>query len=391
MTARHFTLLPALACLSLAPLGSLFLSGCSETADDTPGPSGGSSSNVSGAGGTSAAGKGGSGGVATSGGSSGSAGASAGTTGGAGTSSAGTSSGGAGAGGTGNTAGGGAGGGGAGAGSAGSSGASAGTSAGGTSAGDAGSGGSSAGTGGGGSAGDASGGTAGSSAGTAGTGGGPSDPCPANATFCSGFESAELPEGAVFKLNGDPATPWTSYFEVDSTKKKTGNSSLRTKSEVNGYRMLAVPTGGATFWVRMYVMSDKDLGEIDHNVFAQAARNDEPNDGEHMEFAEDVGLSLHFDDSNIRWPDGFGRLTNGTTMPYKLVKDEWHCIEFMFDGQGKAHQVYVAGELLIDAQSFPASSQPWTHFKFGYNALHGTVRNTWYDDVAVAPTRVGCL
>jgi hypothetical protein len=192
-------------------------------------------------------------------------------------------------------------------------------------------------------------------------------------------------------LNGNPATPWTDYFAVDTTVKNSGNSSLRTKSEINGYRMLAVPSGGATFWVRLYIRSDEDLGEMDHNVFAQAAKNDDPNDGEHMEFAEDVGLSLHFDDGNIRWPDGFGRLDGGGTMPYALPKDTWHCLEFLFDGQGRIHQMYVAGALLIDAQAFPANAQAWSHFKFGYNALHGTVRNTWYDDVAVAPERVGCL
>jgi hypothetical protein len=173
--------------------------------------------------------------------------------------------------------------------------------------------------------------------------------------------------------------------------KKTGNSSLRTKSEINGYRMLAVPTGGATFWVRLYIRSDRVLGEMDHNVFVQAAKTDDPNDGEHMEFAEDVGLSLHFDDGNIRWPEGFGRTSGGGTVPYELVENEWHCLEFSFDGQGRSHQVYVNGEMLIDAQSFPANTQPWSVFKFGYNALHGTVRNTWYDDVAVAPSRVGCL
>jgi hypothetical protein len=273
----------------------------------------------------------------------------------------------------------------------GGAGASAGTSAGGSTAGDAGSAGSTAGSAGNAAGGAGAGGTSGGAAGSAGSGGGASEPCPVNATFCSSFETSELPEGAVFKLNGNPATPWTDYFAVDTTQKKTGNSSLRTKSEIQGYRMLAVPTGGATFWVRMYVRSDKDLGEIDHNVFAQAAKNDDPNDGEHMEFAEDVGLSLHFDDGNIRWPEGYGRLSGGGTMPYTLPKDTWHCLEFSFDGQGRAHQFYLEGELVIDAQSFPANTQPWQFFKFGYNALHGTVRNTWYDDVVVAPTRIGCL
>jgi len=140
----------------------------------------------------------------------------------------------------------------------------------------------------------------------------------------------------------------------------------------------------------MYMRSDQDLGVIDHNVFGQAASTDDPNDGNHLEFAEDVGLSLHFDDSNIRWPTGYGRIS-GATMPFSLPKDTWHCVELSIDGQARVQKFYANKTEQISASDFPAAMQPFKVFKFGYNALHGTVRNTWYDDVVVAPTRVGCM
>jgi hypothetical protein len=196
----------------------------------------------------------------------------------------------------------------------------------------------------------------------------------------------------VFKVNGDPATPWTSNFEVDSTQKNSGNSSLRVRSASEGvgsYKMLAVPSGGATFWVRFYVRSDKELGVNEHNALAIASIGDGPNDSG-VEFAEDVGLSFNTQD-NVRWPDGYGRLMSGGEMPYSLAADEWHCVELSFDGAGRVQKLYIGGDELINATMYPASAMNFTTFKFGYNALHGTARNLWYDDLVVASARINCL
>lgn len=225
------------------------------------------------------------------------------------------------------------------------------------------------------------------------TTGGAIDPCPADASFCTGFEDGDLPQGAVYKLNGDPATPWTADFELDSTQAHLGGASLhvRPNSEGSGaYKMLAVPTPGAAFWVRFYLRSDVELGQEDHNVYAYAAGSDEPNDSVFVEFAEDVGLAFNSHDI-VRWPADYGRLDGGGTNPYTLPADTWHCIEVFFDGDSRVQQLFVEGTQLIDAQDFPDTTQAFTTFKFGYNSLHGTVRNTWYDDVAVASARIGCL
>ncbi len=233
----------------------------------------------------------------------------------------------------------------------------------------------------------------GGSTGMGGSGGGTGEACPATATFCSGFESAELPEGAVYNRNGAPSE-WTVDFEVDSSVKHSGNSSLRVRSESentgSAYKMLAVPAPGAAFWARFYLRSDVELGSEKHNVFAEAADGTGTNATDFVEFAEDVGIAFNSNDA-VRWPDGYGRLMSGETMPYALAADTWYCIELSFDGQNRVQMLVVDGTQLINATDFPTATKAFTTFKFGYNALNGGVRNTWYDDVAVAPERIGCL
>jgi hypothetical protein len=240
-----------------------------------------------------------------------------------------------------------------------------------------------------GAAGAAGGGSAGAPAGGAGSA------CPADATFCSGFEVTTLPTGAVYKANAAPGE-WTRDFEVDSTLFRGGKSSLRVKSGteagVSGaYRMLAVPAPSGPFWVRFYIQqTELDLGGAEHNVFGGAAASDEPNSAL-VEFAEDVGLAFNTSDA-VRWPTGFGRLMSGGTKPFTLPKGMWHCIEISFDSATRQQQLYINGTLQIDAKDYPATvSGGFKNFKFGFNQLHGPARKVWYDDVAVAPTRIKCL
>jgi hypothetical protein len=238
------------------------------------------------------------------------------------------------------------------------------------------------------------GGAAGGGSAGAPTGGGGSA-CPADATFCTGFEVTTLPTGAVYKANAAPGE-WTRDFEVDSTLHRSGKSSLRVKSGteagVSGaYRMLAVPAPSGPFWVRFYIQqTELDLGGLEHNVFAGAAASDEPN-AALVEFAEDVGLAFNTSDA-VRWPTGFGRTMSGGTMPFTLPKGMWHCIEISFDSAARQQQLFVNGTQQIDAKDYPANaSAGFKNFKFGFNQLHGPARKIWYDDVAVAPTRIKCL
>ena len=127
-------------------------------------------------------------------------------------------------------------------------------------------------------------------------------------------------------------------------------------------------------------------------MFASAAVGDDPNTPS-IEFAEDVGISFNTSDA-VRWPAGYGRTSGGGEMPYTLPKGMWHCIEISFDSQARAQKLYIAGALQIDATDYPATgalNAAIKNFKFGFNQLHGPTRKVWYDDVAVGPTRAGCL
>ena len=249
-----------------------------------------------------------------------------------------------------------------------------------------------------GAAGAGTGGSPGSAGGGAGAAaGGPAGACPANATFCSGFEVSTLPTGAVYKVNAAPGE-WTRDFEVDSSLFHSGKSSLRAKSGAetgtsgSAYRMLAVPAPSGAFWVRFYIQqTELDLGGLEHNVFASASASDEPNAAS-VEFAEDVGLSFNTSDA-VRWPTGYGRTMSGGTMPFSLPKGMWHCIEISFDSQAREQQLFINGTQQIDAKDYPAAasvSAGFKNFKFGFNQLHGPARKIWYDDVVVAPTRIKC-
>ena len=242
----------------------------------------------------------------------------------------------------------------------------------------------------------ATGGTTGTggSGGTGGAGG-----CPSNATFCSGFESPGLPSGAVYMVNAGPGD-WSRDFAIDTSQHHAGSSSLLVKnqnatgSSGSGYRMLAVPvpTGGA-FWVSFWVESDTVMGGSNpHNAFAGPSPTATPNDPLDS-FAEDVGISFHTLDSDVTWPATYGRLQNGSTNPYTLPAMTWACVEISYDLSNKHQQLYINGTLLIDATNYPPSasySGTFGVFKFGFDSFNGPARQMWYDDVVVAPSRVGC-
>ena len=238
----------------------------------------------------------------------------------------------------------------------------------------------------------ASAGTAGSSSGAGGAGGGTATgACPANATFCSDFEMPGLPASAVYVVNAAPGD-WSRDFAIDTTQHHAGNSSLLVKTQSasgssgSAYRMLAVPATAGAFWVRFWIQSDLAIGGVDHNAFAGGSIGSMPSDLM-IEFAEDVGIAFNTSDSD-QWPTGYGRTQSGGTMPYTLPAMTWECIEISYDGTGREQQLYVNNVQLIDAKSYPTSTEALKFFKFGFDAYHGPARQVWYDDVAVAPARI---
>ncbi|WP_437602427.1 hypothetical protein WMF28_12485 [Sorangium sp. So ce590] len=248
----------------------------------------------------------------------------------------------------------------------------------------------SAGSGGGASSGSASSASSGSggAASTSTSGGGtPTGACPPNATFCSGFEDAGLPEGATYRPSYQ-ADQAANNMVIDTATFRAGASSLHVKPGGSGYdwRMLSVETPGPTFWVRLYMRSSVDIGQSGHNAYFQAMTGDgEPNAGDNVEIAEQFCQILLNQRDDLVLSEGATAMCGSGT---KLPKDTWHCMEAYFDGPQGNVQVYANGDKIIDKTGWKKFD--FKTFSFGYLGFHGPARSMWYDDVAVASERIGC-
>jgi len=237
----------------------------------------------------------------------------------------------------------------------------------------------------------------GPSGGTGGAAGGSSGGCPADATFCSGFETTEFPTGAkyvTYQGSNNPSA-WTSSFAVDTAVFRNGKSSLRVRSKkeanppTEAYRMLSVPAPGAAFWVHFYLRSDIELGTAErvHNQFGGAAGSADPNEPTALEFAEDRSVAFNSHD-DVRRPDGFS-----FDKPYLLPPNTWYCIELGFDSATRHQVMYVDGTKRIDATDYPAAASiksPFAVYNFGLRDYHGFDGAMWIDDMIVSKTRVPC-
>jgi hypothetical protein len=186
---------------------------------------------------------------------------------------------------------------------------------------------------------------------------------------------------------------WSRDFAIDTTQHHAGASSLLVKNSTSSgtsgsaYQMLAVPATAGAFWVRFWIQSDMPIGGMNHNAFAGGSIGSGPNDLM-IEFAEDVGVAFNTSDSD-QWPTGYGRLSGGGTNLYTLPAMTWECVEISYNGTGREQQLFINNVQLIDATGYPGSTEALTYFKFGFDAYHGPARQVWFDDVAVAPTRIG--
>ena len=176
---------------------------------------------------------------------------------------------------------------------------------------------------------------------------------------------------------------------LDTTAFHSGAKSLKVLSGTSpsAYKMLSVPVPGPAFWVRMWVRSDQTFGAMgaDHNAFFQAMTAADPNTPHQVQVAEQwCQVLLNVDDS--LYPTGLS--TCSTTGPV-LTPNVWHCVEAFFDGTNGIVQIYGDNTKLVDAQNWAPAKETYTVFQFGFHQYSGPPRNMWYDDVAVAPTRIG--
>ncbi len=220
---------------------------------------------------------------------------------------------------------------------------------------------------------------------------GPDIPCPADATFCSGFEGAGLPAGAVFQPTYLAGEALGGQVELDTAVVRSGAQSLHMPAGANYYRMLAVPVPGNSFWVRLYTQSDVGFGAEGSTHAALFMASTFAPDGDYngdtaVEIAEQFNqILLNVRDSLFGTSGTNPNGNPGTTLP----DNTWTCMEAQFDGPTGDVRVFVEGEQIIDATGWQPPSN-FNSFRFGYLRFSSPERDVWMDDVVVAASRVGC-
>lgn len=209
---------------------------------------------------------------------------------------------------------------------------------------------------------------------------GPDIDCPAGASFCSGFESGAFPDGTQFHSVG-PGLP--NPFLFDTTEVFAGTRSLTIPATNSGgffYRALAVPVPGQDFWVRLYMHLSTPLGDNSHDSVFGASSGALTADvnGEAL-----VELSEQFNEILLNTDDALFNPPTNSTLP----ANTWLCMEAHYNGGSGDVEIFADGAPLIEAAGYRAVT--FQTFRIGYMRYNDD-RTVRYDDVVVAPNRVGC-
>jgi len=186
------------------------------------------------------------------------------------------------------------------------------------------------------------------------------------------------------------ASMWADMLSLDASTAHGGAHSLMVKptgSDGYSYRVLSVAAPAPSFWVRLWVKSDVDLGQSEHNAFFAASTADgDQNNGELMEVAEQYCQVV------MNHKDDVVTSIGGTTAcgmgGVSLAKNAWHCVEAFFDGPNGHIQVNADGKPVIDKSGW--AKLTYQSFVFGFIEFHGPSRTMWYDDVAVSTQHLAC-
>ncbi len=227
--------------------------------------------------------------------------------------------------------------------------------------------------------------------------------CPSNAIFCADFENGSIPAAATFYpayLRPSLAT----YMTVDASVGANGSGHSLKITPGTFSQMLGVPTGVSSFWTRVYIRTDVDTSMVTgHDTFVAgvdnsanggtAANAGDPNNGIQLRVGEhecQLELNRNSDDKEILSDAVNGNSNYTCAGGVAFAKDTWYCLEIFYDGPNSTIRVFVDDSEVTGLHV--ANLGPYTYdmFKFGFENYGGTLRNVWYDDVAIAPAQVHC-
>ncbi|MDI1447663.1 hypothetical protein [Polyangium sp. 6x1] len=252
-------------------------------------------------------------------------------------------------------------------------------------------------------------GGAGGTGGAAGAGGagGAAFDC-SNLPLCDDFESAtagQAPDPARWTIVM-PNCMGTGTAAVDATQAHSGKNSVLVTGK-GGYcnhvflsHAAAFAELGDVVYGRFYMRMSAAQGDGHTTFMAMRDENDGPKDLRMGGQSKILMWNRESDDATLP-----SLSPAGIAMSVVLSADQWRCIEFQVDGAAGAIRTWVDGSevsgLVIDGTPTPDVDQQWltqkpgwkpklTDLKLGWESYAGQDMNLWFDDVALATTRIGC-
>lgn len=226
--------------------------------------------------------------------------------------------------------------------------------------------------------------------------------------LCEDFEDAATqgPPDATRWQVVSPNCSGTGAVAVDDAQAHSGSKSLRVDGK-SGYcnhvfvvNTAAVGMLGNAFFGRFFIRPETAQGD-GHTTFMTLHDSVENKDLRMGGQSKILMWNRESDDATLPAlsPIGIG-------MSSVLQPNEWRCVEFQVDGSAGTIRTWLNGVevagLVVDGTPTPDVDQAWINqkpgwkpnfvdFKLGWEDYAGQNMTLWFDDVALAKTRIGCL
>jgi hypothetical protein len=225
------------------------------------------------------------------------------------------------------------------------------------------------------------------------------------AAYCDGFEdqTGTTPSGAW--QASYPDCQGTGTVAIDHSVAHSGGTSLRVDggSSYCNHAFALNTTGitsvGSVKYVRMYVRHTTAL-PTGHVAFA--TMTDAADGGKHLRLGgQNQALQWNRESDDATLP---AQSPAGVAQSVPLPVNQWSCLEYMVDGTTGSMSTWLDGTevagLHLDQTPTPDVDAQWlgrsgwrpqpTDLRLGWESYAGGTDTLWYDDIAVASTRIGC-
>jgi len=219
--------------------------------------------------------------------------------------------------------------------------------------------------------------------------------CPADA-LCDDFEEGFDPRWRI-QADSVPAPA------LDAQVANGPGQSARFEGTSN-QSFLVADVPAQAFYVRVYLNLNREA-DTAHGWYIVGADNETSGAGNQIRFGQSTNYSNgeYNIDLNVYGSPEYSQFSNGTSNGANIYSQEpgvvfennvWYCVETFFNGPGDEFQVWIDGQELtglhVTADTmFPGWPPTYTVIKIGAGA-GGDVGTAWFDDVAIATSRIGC-